>query len=78
MTRPPNDGYVGRLHDWAAGATLDDLFDEEAAAGDFVRIARQTLDLLRQLRDTYPELRKVAGEALELVDRGVVAAEGRW
>ncbi len=78
MTRPPHDGYVGRLHDWAAGASLDDLFDEEAAAGDFVRIARQTLDLLRQLRDTFAELRGVAGEALELVDRGVVAAEGRW
>jgi ATP-dependent RNA helicase HelY len=77
-TRPPNDGYVWRIHDWAAGATLDDLFDEEAAAGDFVRIARQTLDLLRQVRDAYPELREIATEALDRVDRGVVAAEGRW
>lgn len=78
LTRPPNDGYVRRIHDWAAGATLDDLFDDEAAAGDFVRIARQTLDLLRQVRDAFPELRATAAEALDLVDRGVVAAEGRW
>ncbi len=77
-TRPPNDGYVRRIHDWAAGATLDDLFDDEAAAGDFVRIARQTLDLLRQVRDAFADVREVATEALELVDRGVVAAEGRW
>ena len=77
-TRPPNDGYVWRIHDWAAGASLDDLFDDEAAAGDFVRIARQTLDLLRQVRDAYPDLREVATDALDRVDRGVVAAEGRW
>ena len=78
MSRPPDLGYVGRIHDWASGATLEDLFEEEAAAGDFVRIARQTLDLLRQVKDVFPELRQSAAAALDLVDRGVVAAEGRW
>ncbi len=78
MSRPPYDGYVERLHDWASGAGLEDLFDEEGAAGDFVRIARQTLDLLRQMRDAFPSIRDAAAEALDLVDRGVVAAESRW
>ncbi len=76
-SRPPDDGYLERLHDWAAGAHLDDLFDEDdAAAGDFVRVARQTLDVLRQLRDAFPSLRTSAGDAIGLVDRGVVAAGG--
>ncbi len=79
MMRPPNDGYVERMHDWASGASLDDLFDDDdGAAGDFVRIARQTLDLLRQIRDAFPALRDPASTALGLVDRGVVAAESRW
>ncbi len=78
VSRLPFDGYVERLHDWAQGATLDDLFDDEGAAGDFVRIARQTLDLLRQMRDAFPRLSAAAAMALELVDRGVVAAESRW
>ncbi len=78
MTRAPNEGYVQRIHDWADGATLDDLFDDEGSAGDFVRIARQTLDLIRQMRDAFPDIRLTASAALELVDRGVVAAESRW
>ncbi len=78
MARAPDDGYVGRLHDWASGATLEDLFAEEAAAGDFVRIARQTLDLLRQVKDVFPSIRGSAVAAIDRVDRGVVAAEGGW
>jgi len=74
--RAPDDGYIERLHDWAEGASLDDLFDDDAAAGDFVRVARQTLDVLRQMRDTFPTLRPAAAKALGLVDRGVVAAGG--
>ncbi len=76
MMRPPDDGYAERIHGWASGATLDDLFDDEAAAGDFVRIARQTLDLLRQVRDTVGGLRLTAASAIEAIDRGVVAAGG--
>lgn len=76
MMRPPDEGFVERIHGWASGATLEDLFDDEASAGDFVRIARQTLDLLRQVRDVFPRIRTAAAEALERVDRGVVAAGG--
>ncbi len=56
---------------------MDDLFgQDEAAAGDFVRNCRQLLDLLRQLRDTYPHLRDGASRAVKAIDRGVVAAGG--
>jgi superfamily II RNA helicase len=44
--------------------------------GDFVRVARQLVDLLRQLRDTFDELSDEAEQALRAVDRGVVAAMG--
>ncbi|MBA2338475.1 MAG: DEAD/DEAH box helicase [Acidimicrobiia bacterium] len=74
--RAPDDGYVERIHRWASGATLEDLFDDESSAGDFVRLARQTLDLLRQVRDVFPALRDDAAEALRLVDRGVVMTAG--
>ena len=72
--RPPDDGYVERMHGWASGANLEDLFDDESSAGDFVRLARQTLDLLRQVRDVFPVLRTDAADALHMVDRGVVTA----
>ncbi len=78
VLRPPYDGYVERLYQWAEGATLDDLFQDEGSAGDFVRIARQTLDLVRQMRDAFPSIRTTAAATLDLVDRGVVAAESRW
>jgi ATP-dependent RNA helicase HelY len=74
--RPPDDGYVERIHRWASGANLEELFDDESSAGDFVRLARQTLDLLRQVRDVFPGLSGDAAEALRLVDRGVVSAGG--
>ena len=41
-------------------------------AGDFVRAARQVLDLLRQVRDGYSQFRTVATHAIEAIDRGVV------
>ena len=76
-SRPPDIGFAGTVYAWAAGASLEDLFDEEAAAGDFVRNCRQLLDLLRQLRDGYPALSAVARDAIRAVDRGVVALGGR-
>jgi len=76
-SRTPDPGFAGTVYSWAGGASLDDLFDEEAAAGDFVRNCRQLLDLLRQLRDAYPALASVARDAIRAVDRGVVALGGR-
>jgi ATP-dependent RNA helicase HelY len=77
VTRPPDPGFVEAAFYWASGVELDDLFDDDFAAGDFVRNCRQLLDLLRQLRDVFPNLRSTASAAIQLVDRGVVAAGGR-
>ncbi len=76
-TRAPDAGFATLAHAWAAGGNLDDLFDEDAMAGDFVRNCRQLLDVLRQIRDGFPEFAAVAQEAIVSVDRGVVAAGGR-
>jgi len=77
-SRLPDPGFSSVAHAWASGFDLDDLFDDDLAAGDFVRNCRQLLDLLRQLRDAFPGLRSSAGEAVKAIDRGVVAAGGRF
>lgn len=75
-TRQPDPGLVDTIHGWASGLELDDLFDEEdVRAGDFVRAARQVLDLLRQIRDGYPDHRAVASRAIDAIDRGIVTVE---
>ena len=76
-TRPPEEGFADMAHAWASGAELDDLFDDDVMAGDFVRNCRQLLDVMRQLRDAYPGLRATMTDAIAAVDRGVVAAGGR-
>jgi ATP-dependent RNA helicase HelY len=45
-------------------------------AGDFVRWARQVVDLLGQLAEgaaVSPQVRRAAGDAIGLVNRGVLA-----
>jgi ATP-dependent RNA helicase HelY len=70
-------GFMNTMYGWAAGHDLVDLFDDdELRAGDFVRSARQLLDLLRQLRDGFPDHRTVASQAMSLVDRGIVELGG--
>jgi len=76
-TRSPEAGFAALAHGWTAGNELEDLFDDEFAAGDFVRNCRQLVDLLRQMRDEFPEVRHVAQRAIRSVDRGIVAAGGR-
>ncbi len=72
-SRLPDVGLVDTIHGWAHGLDLVDLFDEEdVRAGDFVRAARQVLDLLRQVRDGYPETRAIAQAAIDRIDRGIV------
>ena len=79
QTRAPDPGFAVVAHAWAHGVELEDLFeDDDMAAGDFVRNCRQLLDLLRQLRDTFPSLAPAARCAIAGIDRGVVAAGGRW
>ncbi|MCP3977546.1 MAG: DEAD/DEAH box helicase [bacterium] len=76
--RTPDPGFSAVAFDWTEGASLEDLFgDDEVAAGDFVRNMRQLLDLLRQLRDTYPDLADSIRRAIKQIDRGVVAAGGQ-
>lgn len=76
-TRPPEFGFASLAYAWSQGADLDDLMDRSPIpAGDFVRVARQLLDLLRQVRDAEPGLAAVAGEALRAVDRGIVTTGG--
>jgi ATP-dependent RNA helicase HelY len=71
--RAPDVGLIDTIHGWARGLDLDEIFDEEdVRAGDFVRAARQVLDLLRQVRDGFSQVRDVAHEAIGLIDRGIV------
>ncbi|MDP3984119.1 MAG: hypothetical protein Q8Q52_03835, partial [Acidimicrobiia bacterium] len=61
---------------WAHGVELEDLDDKRLQPGDFVRVSRQLVDLIRQLRDVAPEIETEAKAALSAIDRGVVAAMG--
>ena len=63
---------MSRIYEWASGRSLEDVLSErETSAGDFVRSAKQVVDLLQQLKPItdLPEL----AEAVEQVQRGVVA-----
>ena len=72
-TREPDVGLVDVLHGWASGLDLEDIFaTEDVGAGDFVRSARQVLDLLRQVRDGFPHYGAVTTAAIEHIDRGIV------
>ena len=75
-TRKPDPGFGVAAHEWALGVAFDDLSIRGMAPGDFVRVSRQLVDLIRQLRDSAPGLREDAIAALKAIDRGVVAAQG--
>ncbi len=75
-TRKPDPGFGVPAHEWASGVEFDDLSIRGMAPGDFVRVSRQLVDLIRQLRDSAPGLREDAIAALKAIDRGVVAAQG--
>ncbi len=75
-TRRPDAGFANAAYQWAHGVDLDDLATGTMAPGDFVRVSRQLVDLVQQLRDTFAELSDEANAGLQLVDRGVVRAQG--
>jgi ATP-dependent RNA helicase HelY len=75
-TRRPDPGFGHVAHAWASGADFDELPGRVMAPGDFVRVSRQLVDLLRQLREAAPGMRDEASAAVRLFDRGVVAAQG--
>ncbi len=69
-------GFAATAHAWASGSDLDDVLDDDVAAGDFVRTCRQLIDLLAQIRDAFGSRADTASAARRAVDRGVVAAGG--
>jgi ATP-dependent RNA helicase HelY len=75
--KEPDAGFMGQIHDWASGRSLEEILeDRETSAGDFVRSTKQVIDLLQQLRQVADENRELAdalSEAVDRVQRGVVA-----
>ena len=77
-TRPPDFGISGLVERWAEGAELESLGDHTTlAAGDFVRVLRMTIQLLRQAAHALPKgdpCIAVLHEAKALLDRDEVDA----
>jgi ATP-dependent RNA helicase HelY len=75
-TRPADDGFADVAWRWARGQRLDTVLERaELAPGDFVRNVKQLIDLLRQLAMVArPDTADEARRAVELLQRGVVAA----
>ncbi|MGW9630182.1 DEAD/DEAH box helicase [Agromyces sp. NPDC055520] len=71
----PSPALSFAMHAWARGAGLGTvLADTELAAGDFVRLAKQVVDLLDQVSIVADaELGSTARAAIDAVRRGVVA-----
>ena len=81
LTREPDLGFVWPIYRWARGEPLSKVLasgatgDGDMPAGDFVRWARQVVDLLGQIGDAVPSghpMRAAAKEAARLVSRGIV------
>jgi ATP-dependent RNA helicase HelY len=84
LTREPDTGFVWPMYRWARGEALARVlasgqgYDADMPAGDFVRWARQVLDLLGQLKDATgvsPAVRETARLAIAAVNRGVLATQ---
>jgi ATP-dependent RNA helicase HelY len=82
LTREPDFGFVWPIYRWARGEPLSKVLgsvhtlDGDMPAGDFVRWARQVVDLLGQLSDAAgvsTRVRRSAREAIAAVNRGVLA-----
>ncbi|QKJ19547.1 DEAD/DEAH box helicase [Microbacterium hominis] len=74
-SEPVAAGLAQAMYGWARGLPLERVLDDaDMAAGDFVRWAKQTIDLLDQLSIVAePDLASTARRALEAVRRGIVA-----
>jgi ATP-dependent RNA helicase HelY len=88
LTREPDLGFVWPIYRWARGEPLAKVLasghqlDGEMPAGDFVRWARQVVDLLGQLAEVPQPatagpaagtLRDRARQAMAAINRGVLA-----
>ncbi|HEX2150175.1 MAG TPA: hypothetical protein VHI31_08410, partial [Actinomycetota bacterium] len=78
MIRGTETGFAMTAYRWCLGDPLEDVIDEESSPGDFIRSTKQTIDLLRQVQGAVddPDLRRKLGEAVEGMNRGVVAYSG--
>ncbi|WP_284978308.1 DEAD/DEAH box helicase [Arthrobacter sp. fls2-241-R2A-200] len=77
LTGEPELGLMWPMYRWARGRHLQDvLHGTDLAAGDFVRWAKQVVDLLDQLAkipQLDPRVARICRESIDLVRRGVVA-----
>ena len=77
-------GICDIIYEWTCGRDLATvLYDSELTGGDFVRNAKRLADVLQQVAVTAPllgdggaRLAKVARQAVDGVDRGIVAYTG--
>ncbi|HEX6674643.1 MAG TPA: DEAD/DEAH box helicase [Actinomycetes bacterium] len=79
LTRGLDPGFADAAWRWASGQPLERvLADDELTAGDFVRVTKQLLDLLRQIQEVAGdgELAATARAAATACQRGVVAYSG--
>ncbi|WGD36222.1 DEAD/DEAH box helicase [Lysinibacter sp. HNR] len=74
-TEPPALGLCSAMFAWAQGENLSFVLREaDMAAGDFVRWAKQTVDVLDQISQVAPEsVSHVARDAISAVHTGIVA-----
>ena len=75
FVREPDAGFAWAAHRWAAGASLEQILQEDAdlTAGDFVRWCKQLVDVLGHIATVAEEpVRGTARAALAAVRRGVV------
>ena len=81
LTREPDLGFVWPLYRWARGEPLSKVLasahsvDGDMPAGDFVRWARQVIDLLGQIAEAAGAdsgVRDTARQASHLVNRGIL------
>lgn len=78
LTRGTEAGFAFPAFDWCNGKALEEVLDEESTPGDFIRSCKQTIDLLRQIREAAGES-ELAGrlaEAAQQMNRGVIAYTG--
>lgn len=75
-TRRPDPGFGNQAFAWVSGEDFDEITTGSMAPGDFVRVSRQLVDLLKQVRDIAPDMAQECQTALKGLDRGVVAAQG--
>jgi ATP-dependent RNA helicase HelY len=73
--RDPDTGFAWAAHTWAQGRPLEEVLSADLTPGDFVRAAKQLIDLLDQIADAAGAARvaTVARDAIGALRRGVVA-----